>query len=218
MDRPGGLSPETTAMHDKRTPVLMAVEGIYDIAALKALSALLHAHDIRLPDLAQLEAERRLLFLPIGGSNIKDWVPRVASLGKPALFLIDREVEPETSERRAVVKLVNQQPGCTGLLTAKRALENYLSTSAIAEVCGIELPVDDDSDLPGALARRLLAERGGNAWQEATPRTQKRLREKAKRILNVEAVKRMTPERLAERDVDGEVAGWLQMIAGMAAS
>jgi hypothetical protein len=47
-------------------------------------------------------------------------------------------------------------------------------------------------------------------------RARRRLRDKAKKWLNRDAVERMTPERLAERDPAGEVISWLRMIAELA--
>ncbi|MEK6233786.1 MAG: hypothetical protein N2C14_03655, partial [Planctomycetales bacterium] len=51
------------------------------------------------------------------------------------------------------------------------------------------------------------------AWEDLDRRTRKRLRNRAKRWLNAEAAGRMTPELLAERDPEGEVRGWLAVIA-----
>ena len=44
---------------------------------------------------------------------------------------------------------------------------------------------------------------------------QRRLHEKAKKLLNIKAVQHMTPELLAQHDRDGEVIGWLRTIQGM---
>jgi hypothetical protein len=54
------------------------------------------------------------------------------------------------------------------------------------------------------------------AWEELPGRARKRCRETAKRWLNRQAVARMTPELLDERDPDGEVRGWLGTIAALA--
>jgi hypothetical protein len=196
-------------------PLLVVVEGTNDIAFLKTISAMLHRHDAQLPDLAELEAQRRLLFLPVGGSNVKDMAPRVAGLNKLMFVLLDKECEPETTERRAVVDSLNQRPGCVALLTSKRALENFLHPVPIMDACGIELHFDDDADVPGLLAQQLLAAAGGPRWNELACKGQKRLRERAKKLLNVKAVERMTPELLAERDPQEEVIGWLRTIQRM---
>src|SRR5262249_16096293 len=124
----------------------------------------------------------------------------------------DREEEPQTSERRKIVQMVNKRPGCKAVLTRKRALENYLHPAAIKEACGIELTFDDDSDVPNVLAKALLAKHDGPAWEELTQRSQRRLREKAKKLLNGKAVAAMTIELLRKTDPDGEVQRWMRDI------
>jgi hypothetical protein len=201
-------------------PVLPVVEGVNDIGFLKAISTLLCRANERLANLVQMEAEHQVIFLPTGGSNLKDWMPRIASLGKREFHLYDREQEPETSERRQVVASVNQRPGCVAVLTRKRAVENYLHPLAISAACGIELQFDDNSDVANLLGRAMLAKNGGLAWQELPYKGQRRLREKAKKLLNGKAVAEMTIEMLQQQDWEDEVVGWLQgiqlLVAGSA--
>lgn len=193
-------------------PLLIVVEGVNDISFLKAISTLVCRDNERLANLVQMEMDRQVIFIPTGGSNLKDWVPRIASLRKREFHLYDREQEPETTERRKTVELVNQRPGCVAVLTRKRALENYLHPLAIRAACEIELRFDDDSDVAGLLARAMLAKNGGPIWQELPYKGQRRLREKAKKLLNGKVVEQMTAELLREQDREDEVAAWLQTI------
>jgi putative ATP-dependent endonuclease of OLD family len=193
-------------------PLLLVVEGINDIQFLKVLSGMLHRDQGQLPDLAQVENQKHLLFLPVGGSNLKDWSTRIATFHKREFHLYDHEQEPETSERRKIVQTICQRAGCTAVLTGKRALENYLHPLAILSGCGVELRFDDNSDVPNLLARRLLARNGGPSWQDLPYKGQRRLREKAKRLLNGKAVEQMTPELLRQQDREGEVVSWLRKI------
>jgi hypothetical protein len=141
---------------------------------------------------------------------------RVASLHKRAFYLVDREQEPETSRRRQLVAAAHRSPGSFAVMTGKRALENYLHPRAIYEACGIELRFDDDTDVARLLARTMMIHGGVTAWQELPCSRQKRLHEKAKKILDRKAVQQMTPARPAEQDVQGEIAGWLRTIRRMA--
>jgi putative ATP-dependent endonuclease of OLD family len=193
-------------------PVLIVVEGVYDIHFLKAISALLSRHDGGLPDLTQLEAQQSVLLFPTGGSNLNNWVRRIACLNKREFHIYDREQEPETSERRKIIEPINTRPGCAAVLTAKRALENYLHPAAIMDACGIDLRFGDAVDVPGLLAREKLARTGGLSWTELPYRSQRRLREKAKKVLNIQSVKHMTPTLLAEQDRHAEITGWLRTI------
>jgi hypothetical protein len=196
--------------------LLLVVEGENDVHFLTAMSAMLHRENLALPDLTQLLREQRIIFMPTGGSNLKEWMARVASLHKRAFYLVDREQEPETSRRRQLVAAAHHLPGSSAVMTGKRALENYLHPMAIREACGSELRFDDDMDVARLLARTLMTHSGVTAWQELPCNQQKRLHEKAKKILNRRAVQHMTPARLVQQDFHGEMIGWLQTIGRMA--
>jgi len=200
---------------DSGLPLLIVVEGENDIHFLKEISAMLHRDNSELPDLAHLTAARLAVFLPTGGSNLNEWVPRIASLNKRAFYLFDREREPETTARLQIVEMVNQMPGLFAIMTRKRAMENYLHPLAILEACGIDLNFDDDTDVAGMLALSMMVRGGESCWRELPCKRQKRLHDRAKKGLNVKAVQFMTPALLAHRDPEGEVIGWLQMIGRM---
>jgi hypothetical protein len=209
------MAASTLSAFETGLPLLIVVEGENDVRFLTAISAMLHRHDPNLPDLACLVTERRAIFLPTGGSNLDEWASRVASLHKRTFFLFDREQEPETTERRKVVDAVNHRPGCFAVLTQKRALENYLHPFAIMEACGIDLTFDDDTDVANLLALKMMERSGESSWHEQPYKRQKRLHDKAKKLLNVKAVQAMTLALLAERDPEGEVIGWMQAIRRM---
>jgi hypothetical protein len=101
-------------------------------------------------------------------------------------------------------------------VNAKRNLENYLHQSALREARGVEVRFGDREAVAALVARQLYEAPGpGVPWEELPPRCQRRLRERAKHWLNTLAVDRMTPQRLAERDPQGEVTSWLRAIAGL---
>jgi len=193
-------------------PLLIVVEGENDIHFFRAISTILHRDNPDLPDLAQLASQRRAIFLPTGGSNLMEWVSRIASLNKRAFYLFDREQEPETSERRQVLEIVNQRPDCRAVMTSKRAIENYLHPEAILEACIVDLAFDDDADVASLLALKMMSRSGESSWHRLPCKRQKRLHDKAKKALNVKAVQRMTPALLADRDPNSEIIGWLQTI------
>lgn len=196
-------------------PLLIVVEGIHDIHFLRSISAMLHRHDADLPDLAQLETEQLVIFMPVGGGCPLEWTLRFAALGKREFHVYDRELEPYTLERRQAVAAINERPGCKARLTAKRSLENYIHADAIVEAGGVELAFGDDDDVPGLLAQRTRACNAVVPWEELPHRSQRCMRSQAKRWLNRKAVEHMTPGRLAEQDRYGEVTGWLTTIQSM---
>jgi len=105
---------------------------------------------------------------------------------------------------------------CQAVVTSKRSLENYLHPEAIREACGVELTLSDDDHVADLIAARLVERQGGPPLADLTRRAQVRRRNRVKKWLHTKAMDRMTPQRLADRDPQGEVASWLQVIAAMA--
>ena len=197
--------------------LLVVVEGVHDIAFLKHISAILHGHDSRLPDLTAMESRGELLFVPVGGGDLRLWATRFARLDCAEFHLFDGEGAEERHLRQEVADVVNLRPNCQALLTKKRAMENYLHPTAIREASGIEVTFTDDDPVADLLAEHRYEQQGGAPpWNELESRVRKRRRNRVKKWLHTKAVDRMTPERLAESDPDGEVVSWLQTIDRLA--
>jgi len=95
-------------------------------------------------------------------------------------------------------------------------MENYLYAHAIAEVMDVSVEVTDTDGLPLSVARAVHeAESKSKPWDEVTQEQRAKKESRAKRRLSDEVVERITPERLAERDPDGEVQGWLRTMGEM---
>ena len=204
-------------MTQSAKPTLIVVEGRNDAEFLRHVSTVLHTHDAALPDLRRLEQAGQIVFVPLGGVDLHTWAYGLAGLGCREFFLIDREAGQTSVWRQQLAAMVNARPGCVARVTAKRALENYLHPTAILAARGIEVDFGDDDDVPALVARQVhLLRTPATDWSAVPHRERKRLRNRVKRWLNSEAVMRMTPELLQERDTSGEVAGWLSEIAGMA--
>ncbi len=201
----------------KGRPLFLLVEGPNDVEFLRRMSVILHHEDSEIPDLASMERDSTLVFVPIGGGDVRPWAFRLAETGAAECHIYDRETPPETEIRQQVVRIVNLRPKCRAFLTTKRNLENYLDRDAIIEASGVAITFGDHDDVADVLARsvyeqcpRLLP------WEQLPARSRKRRRDKIKRSLNTKAVDRMTPERLARSDPAGEVRHWLLAIAELA--
>ncbi|MBI3860966.1 MAG: ATP-dependent endonuclease [Planctomycetia bacterium] len=192
--------------------LIVVVEGGNDIRFLKRISLILNAADPELPDLKALEHAGQLLFLPMGGSNVRYWTERLAGLGVPELHLYDHESVPEYYERQALAALVNLRPACRAFVSSKRSLENYLDRQAIREARGIDVEFGDHDDVAQIVAARFLESRGGPELPRLPSRARRRLIGSVKGWLNTEAVDRMTAQRLASRDPTGEVRMWMKAI------
>ncbi len=197
--------------------VLVILEGANDVEFLSRLSRRLHAENPEIPDLAQLEWLERIIFVPTGGGNCRQWATRFATLNCREFHLYDRELFPESENRQSAVGLVNSRSGCCGFRTTKRSLENYLHPEAILRAGGGRISIADDDCVAGNVARHwyeLIPQTV--AWPELKLRSRKRFEYRAKRWLNRHAVEQMTAELLRERDPTGEVVRWLATIAEMA--
>ncbi len=197
--------------------MLAVVEGIHDIEFLRRISWVLYLDNPQLPNVAELERQGELVFIPFGGGPVAAWADRLAPLEKPEFHLIDREQPPEIEFRRAVVASINQRKNCRAFLTHKRSLENYLHPAAILEVANVEVEIGDSDDVAELVSHRLFLRKGcQEAWESLSRRPRRRLANRAKRWLNTLAVDQMTLELLCERDPNDEVRGWFQAIAELA--
>jgi hypothetical protein len=170
-------------------------------------------HNPTIPDLGLLEANGLIAFFTSTSSSLSSIV-RDQSVAEFCLY--DREVPPMTDERTRLVSLLNQRSACRAVLTRKRAIENYLHPDAIRGATGVEITFGDFDDVAEIAAKAAFTAKESGSWEKLSRRSRRRLRDKAKRWLNREAVDRMTPERLAERDPEDEVIGWLRTIAELA--
>ncbi len=181
-------------------PVLVIVEGRHDAEFLRRISTRLHAADPSLPNLPLLEGRGAILFLYSGG-DAHAWATRLAPLGRPEFHLLDAEEPPESAYRHEAAAQVNARPRCRAFVTRKRSVENYLHPDAIREARGIAVEFDDRDCVPELVARRLFeSSHTGVTWDALPYRVQRRLRDRAKRWLNTDAVDRMTVARLQVRD------------------
>ena len=217
---PGRRSCNTTKSQQPHLPLLAVVEGPHDVKFLRRISSLMHAQLPDLPDLAQLEQDQKLIFLPLGGGDVRVWAERLAPLGKAEVHLYDRESQPETALRQSAAARVNARPRCRAFVTGKHSLESYLAPEAIRECCGLEIEFNDNDNesVPSRVARQLFERAAsGMAWEKLPRRARCKLRDKAKHWLNTRAVERMTFAQLQERDPHGDILAWLIAVADLLA-
>lgn len=195
-----GLTP------DSRVKLLLCVEGPTDVLALKALSQALHREN---PDLPDLENDPRVAFVVQGGSTLKHWVSEnyLKHLGRPEAHIYDNDVQAY----QASVDEVNGRTdgkGSWAVLTSKHEIECYLHADAIAEEFGIEIEINDQPGpgspaVPKAFAQAYSADRQLDGV----------LKDKTAKQYLSKAFRRMTADRIRERDPNAEVRGWMERIA-----
>lgn len=199
-------------------PLLVVVEGVYDIAFLKHVSKVLHHADAAIPDLNSLEAEGRVAVVALGGGGCFSWSHRFAGLNLREFHLYDREVDPETDNRLAAAIATNCRPDCRALLTNRRGMENYLDVHLVGETLGVDVEFGAEDDVSAVIARRIFESGHPTmSWNCLLPGAKKRLRERAKRLLNTRVIARMSVEHLERCGGAKDFRCWLQAIAEWAA-
>lgn len=199
------------ADHDVR--LFIGVEGVNDIDFLLNVSEVLRAGGEDILDLRSLESQGRVVFIPVGGSNLALWTHRLAGLNRPEFHLYDRDEEPpQVSAHQAAVDAILAR-GATALLTSKREVENYLHRDAIAASIGVTLAYRDFDDVPDMVAEAIHTAGGGrDPWNDLDEEKKRKKVSRAKRRLNTEAVAAMTPALLTAIDPQNDVRGWLTEI------
>ena len=206
---------------DHNVKVFVGVEGPHDISFLKGIARTLMADGEDVPDLDQLELEGELIFVPLGGSNLALWASRLAPFNRPEFHICDRDNPPPGDPKYAQhMAAINARNGCQAVATQKRELESYLHHEAIIEAYAqhniaitFAGPFTDFDDVPSLVAEAVHAENGGDPWAGIGEEKQKKKESKAKKILNNDAVAKMTVARLAQTDPNNEIRGWLKMIS-----
>lgn len=197
---------------DNRVRVFVCVEGPNDIAFLKNIAQILWkagenwAFD---PD------QPEIVFLPLGGSTLKDWVNDhyLKTLGRPEIHIYDKGGESPPKYQRQADEVNNRNDDSMAFLTEKAEMENYLHPEAIRKVLQIDVEVEDDTDIPEIVARKIHEQDGGaTPWDELTEDKRKKKKNQVKRRLNSEVAAQMTIDMLKERNALDEIRRWFEAI------
>jgi putative ATP-dependent endonuclease of the OLD family len=196
---------------DHDVKLFVGVEGPNDINFLKTISRKLKQSGEDVPDLFELEASRKLVFIPLGGSNLGQWVARLNGLNIPEFHLFDRSVDSsKVSPYQEVADKMNALPNCKAAITGKIEIENYLHPEAIRLAKGITVSFGDFDDVPMLVAQAMHDASGvGTAWNTLEEKKQRSKISRAKAWLNKEATATMTVEMLKESDPQGHLKTWL---------
>ena len=210
------ISHSLGVLPDTSVKVFVGVEGPNDINFLTSISTVLRKGGENVPDLEQEERAGRLIFVPLGGGNLSQWVSRLEGLHIPEFYIVDREAAPpKTSSHQSAVDDMNKRDDCTALLTGKAEMENYLHPDAIRTARGIDVSFGDFDDVPEIVARLVHeTSESSKPWAQLEPDDRKKKESRAKLWLNAGAAAKMTPAMLDERDPQGDVRNWLKVIGG----
>ena len=205
---------------DHGVRLFIGIEGPNDMNFLKAISGVLIKSGEDVPDLESLDRNGKIIFFPLGGSNLALWTSRLRDLRVREFYLFDRDAEPpEPPAHQREVDEINARNGCEAVSTGKRELENYLHPDAV-KVGHPELEIvvtfGDFDDVPMIVARRVHETKNPDKpWNEVSEKKQAQKTSRAKQWLSAGAANAMTADLLAKRDTNGDVRGWLQTMKAM---
>lgn len=198
------ISNQLGVLPDKRIQLLLCVEGPTDVDFFINISKILNASD---PTIPNLEIEKRVAILPLGGSTLKQWVDNYYSrnLELPEVHIYDRDTAIPPTYQTAVNTVNARVDGSWATLTNKREIENYIHPDAIEEVFDVPITFTDTCDVPNILSTAINLDSTNPFYRLNASR--------AKKLINEFAVKKMTVERIAEIDTANEIDNWLRQIA-----
>jgi putative ATP-dependent endonuclease of the OLD family len=198
------ISNQLGVLPDKRIQLLLCVEGPTDVDFFVNISKILNASD---PTIPNLEIEKRVAILPLGGSTLKQWVDNYYSrnLNLPEVHIYDRDIAIPPTYQPAVDAVNARTDGSWATLSIKREIENYIHPDAIHEIFNVSITFTDTCDVPDILKTAVNLDTTNPYYKLGSSR--------AKRIINELATTKMTVARIAEIDTAKEIDNWLKQIA-----
>ena len=194
---------------------LLFVEGNHDITALKIYSRILNASN---NTILLLENNPEIGIIISGGSSLKFYIDNkyLDGLGKPEVHIYDNDI----AEYKTYVQKINDEgnPNKSAFNTSKVELENFLTKEAIEEAYAqngtvVVIPeIDDEMDVPNVVAKALYETSDDKNWDELEESKQKRKKSRVKKLLNSQAVEKMTIDRINQRNGFAEIELWLNTI------
>jgi len=185
------------------------------VNALKRYSYILNADD---PTIIDLTSSRKVGYVITGGSALKHYLEHkhLEGLGKPVVHIYDNDV----ADYRTAVDRINAEgdPKKKAFNTSKLELESYLHHEAVVEAyadngtTGLVLnPFTDNQDVPMYVAEELY-KLNGNDWNSIDHDKHKSLSSDKKKLLNIQAVEKMTVDRIRDRNSYDDLKLWLDTI------
>jgi hypothetical protein len=199
---------------DNGVKAFIGVEGTNDISYLRNISSILSNTESDIANLVDAEDDGRIIFIPLGGSNLASWVGRLKKLERPEFHLYDRDSEPPAPPKyENTENQINARDGCLAIHTDGRELENYIHPDAIREQWpdANYLGHVAFTDVPRTLAQCIVTA-DGKEWGALSAKARERAERGVKIKLNSDVVNRMTPAQLTEMDPNGVIRGFLRQV------
>lgn len=178
--------------------VIVFVEGINDVPAIKSLSKIMSEQQ---DDIVNLEESSNVIVLPVGGSTLKDWIDKryFLNLDLPEVHIYDRDEQTPPKYQEHCDKVNARGDGSVAYLTSKRELENYIHPDVINAYFEIEINPTSMCNVPKMIKEKTI-------YGESN----------IKKKLNKEVIQQMTYEQILEVDTDKDIEKWLKTISAYA--
>lgn len=197
-----------------KVKVIFFVEGNHDVNAFLRYSKILNDDDDSILSLSDSEY---IAYVISGGSALKFYIDNkyLSGLGKPEVHIYDSDIPEYVTYVQRVNDDVDESK--IGFNTTKPELENYLVKEAIEEAYAdndliVVIPeITDDMDVPKEVAK-CVYEVGGLLWEDLDEKKKKKKESSVKKILNTQAIEKMTVDRIRARNGYDEMKNWLDNI------
>lgn len=192
-----GIFPDS----NKNVQLLLCLEGPTDVVAFKAFSRCLRE---KYNEVVDLENDKRILVVPLGGSILKYWVEKqyFKNLGCPEVHIYDNDVN---TYQKSIDEINAREDTSWGTLTEKFEIENYLHPDAIKAIYDIDVDTTQN-DVPKLFGISYSDKNGLDSVMKGKT---------AKNYLSKVFQEGMNMKYLEEIDPNGEVKGWFDRIASM---
>lgn len=201
-----GILPSPT----DKVKVLLYVEGNNDISALKGYSKLLFDNHLIAEDIM---SSTKVGIVITGGSSLRYYIDNkyLDGLGKPSVHIYDND----KAEYQAYVAKVNgeRNPFKKAFNTSMLEMENFLCKEAIEEAYAdnghvvVLSDIQHNTDVPIMVCRAFNSD-----WDLLDEDKRAKKESKVKKLLNTQAVAKMTIPRLEFRGVKEEIKGWFDTL------
>ena len=194
------VSDELGVLPDNRIKVLLCVEGPHDVEFFKNLTKNLCQESSQFID---IERNINVAIIPLGGGTLKQWVNNryLKDLNVPEIHIYDNDVN---KYKKSVQKVNERTDGSFALLTDKKELENYIHQDLINTHFGINIEINDITDIPNEVVDAVNSNPDNNFYKISTG--------KVKRELNNKVVKKMNLSLLEEIDNNETIKKWMEKI------
>ena len=201
---------------DNKVRLFVGVEGKNDINFFRAVSrnlAMLHPEEYA--DLEDEENKGTLVFIPMGGSNLKLWANRLNGTGRKQMFFMDRDNPPPQIPKYQAQFDAFRNAGHAAYMTTRKEMENYIPLSLLRNIYqGYAGTGGGFEDVPALVARAIHDNSESPAtWETLSDEDKKKKESSAKGGLNSSVASLINTDALFDEcDPEREIRGWFSDI------